>query len=120
MAATSNYAAIVRPLQVLVMVVAVLFFLRIMRVAAVQARPIDYEKRSRRRRSADALALKFVEPTDRTGERIDVDAAVTIGRSADCDLSLSRHVPLVATRAPRRTTKATSRSKTSDRPTART
>jgi pSer/pThr/pTyr-binding forkhead associated (FHA) protein len=59
-----------------------------MRVAAVQARPIDYEKRSSRRRSG-RLALKFVEPNDRTGERIDVDAAVTIGRSADCDLSLS-------------------------------
>ena len=86
LAATSNYAAIVRPLQVLVMVIAVLFFLRITRVAAVQARPIDYEKRSRRRRSG-TLSLKFVEPTDRTGERIAVDSAVTIGRSADCDLS---------------------------------
>lgn len=88
MAGTSNYAAIVRPLQVLVMVVAVLFFLRIIRLAAVQARPIDYEKRSRRRRTG-ALSLKFVEPNDREGERIDVDSAVTIGRSAECDLSLS-------------------------------
>ena len=87
-AGTSNYAAIVRPLQVLVMVVAVLFFLRITRVAAIQARPIDYEKRPRRRRTG-ILALKFVEPTDREGERIDVDVAVTIGRSADCDLALS-------------------------------
>ena len=87
-AGTSNYAAIVRPLQVLVMVVAVLFFLRITRVAAIQARPIDYEKRPRRRRT-ETLALKFVEPTDREGERIDVDVAVTIGRSADCDLALS-------------------------------
>ena len=88
MAGTSNYAAIVRPLQVLVMVVAVLFFLRIIRLAAVQSRPIDYEKRSRRRRSG-TLSLKFVEPNDREGERIDVDSAVTIGRSAECDLSLS-------------------------------
>ena len=86
--ATSNYAAIVRPLQVLVMAVAVLFFLRVIRVAAVQARPIDYEKRSRRKRTG-RLALKFVEPEDREGERIDVDVAVTIGRSSDCDLSLS-------------------------------
>jgi pSer/pThr/pTyr-binding forkhead associated (FHA) protein len=70
------------------MVVAVLFFLRIIRLAAVQARPIDYEKRSRRRRTG-ALSLKFVEPNDREGERIDVDSAVTIGRSAECDLSLS-------------------------------
>jgi pSer/pThr/pTyr-binding forkhead associated (FHA) protein len=87
--ATSNYAAIVRPLQVLVMVIAVLFFARVMRVAAVQARPIDYEPRSRRRRSGGTLALKFIEPTERSGERIDVDRAVTIGRGADCDLSLS-------------------------------
>ena len=88
MAGTSNYAAIVRPLQVLVMVVAVLFFLRITRVAAVQARPIDYEKRTHRRRTG-TLSLKFVEPNDREGERLDVDTAVTIGRSAECDLSLS-------------------------------
>jgi pSer/pThr/pTyr-binding forkhead associated (FHA) protein len=85
---TTNYAAIVRPLQVLVMVVAVLFFLRITRVAALQARPIDYQKRTRQRRT-NTLALEFVEPTDRSGERIDVDSAMTIGRSAECDLSLS-------------------------------
>lgn len=85
---TTNYVAIVRPLQVLVMVVAVLFFLRITRVAALQARPIDYQKRTRQRRT-NSLALEFVEPPDRSGERIDVDAAMTIGRSAECDLSLS-------------------------------
>jgi hypothetical protein len=89
LAATSNYAAIVRPLQVLVMVVAALFFLRVMRVAAVQARPIDYERKSRQRRRSSTLALEFIEPHDRTGERIDVDHAVTIGRSPDCDLVMS-------------------------------
>lgn len=87
-AGTTNYAAIVRPLQVLVMAVAVLFFLRITRVAALQARPIDYEKRTRRRRTS-SLSLVFVEPIDREGERIDVNVAMTIGRSDDCDLSLS-------------------------------
>ena len=50
LAASTNYAAVIRPLQVLVMVVAVLFFLRIFRVVAVQARPADYEKKTRRRR----------------------------------------------------------------------
>ena len=55
-AASTNYAAIVRPLQLLVMVIAILFFARVLRVAAVQSRPVDYEKRSRRRR---ALALEF-------------------------------------------------------------
>ncbi|HEY5439413.1 MAG TPA: FHA domain-containing protein [Acidimicrobiales bacterium] len=89
LAATSNYAAIVRPLQVLVMVVAALFFLRVMRVAAVQARPIDYERKSRQRRRSSTLALEFIEPHDRTGERIDVDNALTIGRSPDCDLVMS-------------------------------
>jgi hypothetical protein len=86
---TSNYAAIIRPLQVLVMVVAALFLLRVMRVAAVQARPVDYEPRARRRRGGTTLALKFIEPLDRTGERVTVDSAVTIGRSADCDLAMS-------------------------------
>lgn len=71
------------------MVVAALFFLRVMRVAAVQARPIDYQPRSRQRRRSSTLALKFIEPTERTGERIDVEHAVTIGRSPDCDLSMS-------------------------------
>ena len=70
------------------MAVAVLFFLRITRVAALQARPIDYEKRTRRRRTS-SLSLVFVEPIDREGERIDVNVAMTIGRSDDCDLSLS-------------------------------
>ncbi|MEO9181167.1 MAG: FHA domain-containing protein [Acidimicrobiales bacterium] len=89
LAATSNYAAIVRPLQVLVMVVAALFFLRVMRVAAVQARPVDYERKSRQRRRSSTLALEFIEPHDRTGQRVDVDSAVTIGRSSDCDLIMS-------------------------------
>ncbi len=90
-ATTSNYAAIVRPLQVLVMVVAALFFLRVMRVAAVQARPVDYEPKShqRQRRRSSTLALEFIEPHDRTGQRVDVDTAVTIGRSSDCDLIMS-------------------------------
>jgi len=63
-AASTNYAAVIRPLQVLVMVIAVLFFARVLRVASVQARPADYEPRSRRRRG------------------------VTIGRSDACDLHL--------------------------------
>ena len=45
-AASTNYAAIIRPLQVLVIVVAVLFFLRVMRVMTVQARPVDFERTS--------------------------------------------------------------------------
>jgi len=87
--ASTNYAAVVRPLQVLVLVIAVLFFARVLRVASVQSRPVDEEARTRtRRRRSSTLALEFIEPLDRGGERIDVDSGMTIGRSGDCDLSL--------------------------------
>ncbi len=85
-AASTNYAAVIRPLQVLVMVVAILFFARVLRVAAVQARPVDYERRARRRRRR--LALEFIEPDSRSGERVEIEDGVTIGRSRDCDLVL--------------------------------
>ena len=84
--AATNYAAVIRPLQVLVMVVAILFFARVLRVAAVQARPVDYERRARRRRRR--LALEFIEPDSRSGERVEIEDGVTIGRSRDCDLVL--------------------------------
>jgi pSer/pThr/pTyr-binding forkhead associated (FHA) protein len=89
LAASSTYAAVVRPLQVLVMVIAVLFFARVLRVASVQASPVEEVARGRRRRTGGSLSLEFIEPLDRTGERIDVDRAVVIGRSPDCDLSIS-------------------------------
>jgi pSer/pThr/pTyr-binding forkhead associated (FHA) protein len=85
-AASTNYAAVIRPLQVLVMVIAILFFARVLRVASVQARPADFEPKSRRRRGT--LALEFIEPLDREGERVDVNVGVTIGRSDACDLRL--------------------------------
>jgi hypothetical protein len=89
--AASTYAAIVRPLQILVMVVAVLFFARVLRVAAVQARPVEFVARSARRRtrSGATLALEFIEPIDRAGERVEIDVALVIGRSPECDLSIS-------------------------------
>jgi hypothetical protein len=89
--ASSTYAAVVRPLQVLVMVVAVLFFARVLRVATVQSRPVEFVARSARRRtrSGATLALEFIEPIERAGERLDVDVPVVIGRSPECDLSIS-------------------------------
>jgi hypothetical protein len=88
-AASSTYAAVVRPLQVLVMVIAVLFFARVLRVASVQSRPVDeLGERSQRRRRVSNLGLEYVEPVERAGERVDVDVAVTIGRSAECDINL--------------------------------
>jgi hypothetical protein len=83
----TNYAAIVRPLQVLVMVIAVLFFARILRLASVQARPVDdVGRRNRRRRGP--MALEFIEPLERSGERVEIETGVIIGRSGECDLSL--------------------------------
>lgn len=88
-AASTNYAAIIRPLQLLVMVVAVLFFARVLRVATVQARPIEEKVPKERRRRGGTLGLEFIEPPDRAGERIDVDVALVIGRAPDCDLQLN-------------------------------
>lgn len=85
-AASSNYAAVIRPLQVLVMVIAGLFLARVLRVAIVQSRPVDDQRSSKRRRGRPGL--EFIEPVERAGERVDVDVAVTIGRAADCDLAL--------------------------------
>jgi FHA domain len=87
-AASSNYAALVRPLQILVMVIAVLFFARVLRVAMVQSKPVDEETTTRRRRRGRSLGLEFIEPADQRGERIDVDVAVVIGRSSECDVFL--------------------------------
>ncbi|HEY7931912.1 MAG TPA: FHA domain-containing protein [Acidimicrobiales bacterium] len=88
-AASSNYAAVIRPLQVLVMVIVGLFFLRVLRVAVVAARPVDAAPKSARRRRGGALALEFIEPVERAGERVTVETTLTIGRSGDCELSLN-------------------------------
>lgn len=85
--AASNYAAVVRPLQILVMVVALLFFARVIRVATIQVRPPD-ETAGGRRRSQN-LKLEFIEPVERAGQRLDVDTAITIGRSPECDLQMN-------------------------------
>ena len=85
----TNYAAVIRPLQILVMVIVGLFFARVLRVAIVATRPPELERGAKRRRRGSALALAFVEPEDRSGERVDVDVAVTIGRGGECDVSLN-------------------------------
>ena len=87
LAATTNYTAVVRPLQVLVMVIAILFFARVLRVAVVESRPVDGTTRERRRRAA--LALEFIEPLDWARERVAVDPALVIGRSSECDLAIA-------------------------------
>lgn len=87
-AASTSYAAVIRPLQLLIMVVAVLFFARVLRVASVQSRSVEVAPARIRRRAPRVLGLEFLEPEDRAGERVDVEFALTIGRSSDCDVSL--------------------------------
>jgi pSer/pThr/pTyr-binding forkhead associated (FHA) protein len=84
----TNYAAVIRPLQVLVIVVAGLFFLWVLRVASAQSRAAAETSGAKRRRGG-TLAIEFIEPDERAGERVDVDNAVTIGRGGDCDLQVS-------------------------------
>jgi FHA domain len=88
LATTTNYAAVVRPLQVLVMVVAVLFFARVLRVATVESRPIETSSVKEPRRRRGNLSLQFIEPKDWAKERVAVDPAFVIGRSPECDLTI--------------------------------
>lgn len=88
LAASTTYAALVRPLQILVMVIAILFFARVLRVASIQARPTDEAPTGGRRRRHQTLGLEFLEPVNQKGERVDVEVAVIIGRGSDCDISL--------------------------------
>ena len=98
--ASTNYSAVVRPIQILVMAVALLFFARVIRVASLQARATD-QVRSVRRRRGGSLALEFIEPIDRAKERVEISNPITVGRSPACDLSVqdtyisSRHARIV-------------------------
>ena len=87
LAATTNYAAVVRPLQVLVMVIAILFFARVLRVAVVESRPLEGTKKQRRRRS-NTLELQFKEPRNMSKQRVPIGPATVIGRAAECDLAI--------------------------------
>lgn len=89
LAASTSYAAIIRPLQVLVMVIAVLFFARVLRAAQVQSHPTDETGTVRSKRGSKELGLEFIEPGDRAGERLDVEHPLVIGRSPECDVQLA-------------------------------
>jgi hypothetical protein len=89
MVAITNYAAVVRPLQLLVMVIAVLFFARVVRAAQVQSRAVDGSPSNKRRRRVSQLSLAFLEPTERVGERVEVAPAIVVGRGVECDLALN-------------------------------
>ena len=84
----TNYASIIRPLQVVVLVIAGLFLVRVMRVAMVEVRPPRAERGPRRQRERRHMGLEFIEPADMSGDRVTVAGDVVIGRSAGCDLVL--------------------------------
>lgn len=81
----TDYASIIRPLQVVVLCAAGLFLLRVMRVAMVQVRP-PKEKGARRHRERRSLGLEFIEPESHAGQRVSVQRPVTIGRNVGCDV----------------------------------
>jgi pSer/pThr/pTyr-binding forkhead associated (FHA) protein len=91
--AATNYASVIRPLQVIALCVAGLFLLRVMRVAIVEVRPprertarTPRGERTRETRRNSRLGFEILEPTDRAGERYDVDGPLTIGRGVECDV----------------------------------
>ena len=59
-----------------------------LRVASGQSRAAAETAGTKRRRGG-RLAIEFIEPDERAGERVDVDNAVTIGRGGDCDLQVN-------------------------------
>lgn len=85
----TNYASVIRPLQVVILALAGLFLLRVMRAAIVEVRPPRTERgprRQRRERRVRRLGLEILEPDDRAGERVEVDEPVIIGRGVECDV----------------------------------
>ena len=86
MFAATNYAAVIRPLQIVVLAVAGLFLLRVMRVAMVEVRPVKTDVGPRLARRRGALALSFIEPEERAGQRVNVERPVIIGRGVECDI----------------------------------
>jgi FHA domain len=87
--AGTNYTALVKPLQWLVIIVIFLFFLRVARAVTVQARaPRDAAAPRVTRRRNRRFALEFIEPDARFGERIELGPHLDIGRGPASDLVL--------------------------------
>lgn len=98
---TTDYSAILRPLQWLVVVLVFLFFLRVVRAVWVEVRPAaSRQTRGDRRRAARGeesalsasapqrrrkrLRLEVLEPADQAGRTFDLEDELTIGRSPGC------------------------------------
>ncbi|MGH9047265.1 MAG: FHA domain-containing protein [Acidimicrobiales bacterium] len=97
----TNYSAVIRPLQWLVVALIFLFFLRVVRAVFVEVRPAGptrAQRRAQRRveeedqrplrdtRSRKQLRLEVIEPREREGTLYDLDGEVTVGRSNGCGI----------------------------------
>ena len=100
MLASTNYSAIVRPLQWIVVILIWLFFLRVIRAVWVEVRPAGprQARAERRRREREErqprqprrpLYVEILEPEDYRGTSFDIDQELTIGRSPGCGVSTS-------------------------------
>jgi len=94
LAASTNYAAIIRPLQWFVVVLIFLFFLRVVRAVYVETRPGGRRKDRRQGGSRRALTLEVIEPVERQGERFTLapGTEMSIGRSAMCEIAIADDV----------------------------
>jgi len=104
--ATTNYTAIIRPLQWLVVGLIFLFFLRVIRAVFVEVRPqmpratradrrVEHQTEKRQKpsprvpvpgRAERPLSLTVLQPKEHEGQRFDLDGEVTVGRSPGCGI----------------------------------
>jgi pSer/pThr/pTyr-binding forkhead associated (FHA) protein len=105
----TNYTAVLRPLQWLVIVLVFLFFLRVVRAVWVEVRPAGPrqtrgERRRAAREEARALAppapgarkkqlfLEVLEPDDQAGRAFELGEELTVGRSPGCGVATTYDV----------------------------
>jgi hypothetical protein len=84
----TNYSAIVRPLQWLVVALIFVFFLRVIRAVSVETRPGG--RRKERQARSRGGSFEVLEPIEREGERfqIDVNESKSLGRSISNDIPM--------------------------------
>lgn len=97
----TDYSAVIRPLQWLVVALIFLFFLRVVRAVFVEVRPAGPTKAQRRAqrraeedkqrpqpgaRSRRQLRLEVIEPREFEGRAFELDGEVTVGRSNGCGI----------------------------------
>ena len=93
--ASTNYQAIVRPLQWLAVILIFLFFIRVIRAVYVEAGPGGKRKeKTQRAGGRGGRGITIIEPAERSGERFDVelDETLSIGRSATCDVVIAEDI----------------------------